>query len=195
MQFQDVVVLNKVNGHYSVEELEKDIMSINSIVSIVCAMRCPMPDILHRTNFDASDSPGRIDERKPSLSPGELHDTSVHTICIQEALTVDLEKVIALERRASKCYLKVFTISSTSRAPAANNYSLVRGKIVHREVYGVLHLWTLVIVGNGLRGNKQGLGMTIFRLLSDLVVVHLHPASFDSLFFTWKMPELQPWVE
>ncbi|KAI4387528.1 hypothetical protein MLD38_005354 [Melastoma candidum] len=60
--FADVVVLNKVdlisneNGHDSVEELKKEIKSINSIASIVRAVRCQvnMSDILHRRDYDGT---------------------------------------------------------------------------------------------------------------------------------------------
>lgn len=101
--FADVVVLNKVDlissedPEGTLEDLEKEIHKINSLANIIRSVRCQVDlskildchayDATHATHLEA------LLEENKSLSTGDLHDTSVRTLCISDQQAVSLEKV------------------------------------------------------------------------------------------------------
>ncbi|XP_021910180.1 COBW domain-containing protein 1, partial [Carica papaya] len=101
--FADVVVLNKVDlvspedSGVSIEELEKEIHSINSLANIIRSVRCQVDlskilnchsyDVTHETHLEA------LLEENQALNSRDLHDTGVRTLCIHEPQAVDLDKV------------------------------------------------------------------------------------------------------
>ncbi|GMH01785.1 hypothetical protein Nepgr_003624 [Nepenthes gracilis] len=101
--FADVIILNKVDlvspeyPEGSVEDLEKEIHKINSLADIICSIRCQV-DLSRILNCQAYDSAhmthleALLEENK-SLSTGDLHDSSVRTLCICEQNAVYLDKV------------------------------------------------------------------------------------------------------
>ncbi|XP_052173565.1 uncharacterized protein LOC127788921 isoform X1 [Diospyros lotus] len=98
--FADVIILNKVDlvsPEDVLEELEKEIHNINSLVNIVRSVRCQvdMSKILNRGAYDASQVTHleALLEESKSLTTSHQHDSGVRTICICEALQVNLDKV------------------------------------------------------------------------------------------------------
>ncbi|KAL3830626.1 hypothetical protein ACJIZ3_019428 [Penstemon smallii] len=101
--FADVVILNKIDLVSSdesgvvVEDLEKDIYSINSLAIIIRSVRCQVDmsmilncrayDTKHATHLEAL-----LKENK-TLSTRDTHESGVRTLCICEPKNVDLEKV------------------------------------------------------------------------------------------------------
>ncbi|XP_062162314.1 uncharacterized protein LOC133869352 isoform X1 [Alnus glutinosa] len=101
--FADVIILNKVDlvspeGCEGVlEELEKEIHNINSLVSIIRSVRCQvdLPKLLNCRAYDATHATHleALLEESRSLSTRDLHDSGVRTLCISEPRQVDLDKV------------------------------------------------------------------------------------------------------
>ncbi|CAN6675837.1 unnamed protein product [Malus baccata var. baccata] len=101
--FADVIILNKVDlvspedSANFLEELEKEIHSINSLASIIRSVRgqvdlsnildCRAYDATHATHLES------LLEESRTLSTSDLHDSGVRTLCISETRQVDLEKV------------------------------------------------------------------------------------------------------
>ncbi|BFG16797.1 hypothetical protein CerSpe_030710 [Prunus speciosa] len=101
--FADVIILNKVDlvspegSADFLEELEKEIHSINSLASIIRSVRgqvdlsnildCRAYDATHATHLESL----LVETR--ALSTRDLHDSGVRTLCICEPRQVDLEKV------------------------------------------------------------------------------------------------------
>ncbi|XP_008221516.1 PREDICTED: COBW domain-containing protein 1 [Prunus mume] len=101
--FADVIILNKVDlvspegSADFLEELEKEIHSINSLASILRSVRgqvdlsnilaCRAYDATHATHLESL----LVETR--ALSTRDLHDSGVRTLCICEPRQVDLEKV------------------------------------------------------------------------------------------------------
>lgn len=101
--FADVIILNKVDlvspddSESVVEELEKEIHTINSLATIIRSIRCQVDlsiildchayDASHATHLEAL-----LEEHK-SLTTEDLHDSGVRTLCICEPHEVDLDKV------------------------------------------------------------------------------------------------------
>ncbi|KAM0961572.1 hypothetical protein FF1_020952 [Malus domestica] len=101
--FADVIILNKVDlvspedSANFLEELEKEIHSINSLASIIRSVRgqvdlsnildCRAYDATHATHLES------LLEESRALSTSDLHDSGVRTLCISEPQQVDLEKV------------------------------------------------------------------------------------------------------
>lgn len=97
--FADVVILNKVDLVSSnlLEELEKEIHHINSLANIIHSTRCQvdLSKILNCQAYDATHIAhleSLLEENK-FLTPKELHDSGVRTLCICEPQKIDLEKV------------------------------------------------------------------------------------------------------
>ncbi|GAV57449.1 cobW domain-containing protein/CobW_C domain-containing protein [Cephalotus follicularis] len=108
--FADVVILNKVDlvspegSGGALEELEKEIRSINSLATIIRSVRCQvdLSEILDRQAYDATVSDRNLLshvtnvkallEESQSLSTRDRHD-GVRTLCICEPRKVVLEKV------------------------------------------------------------------------------------------------------
>ncbi|XP_059655709.1 uncharacterized protein LOC132302787 isoform X1 [Cornus florida] len=101
--FADVVILNKVDlvspedSGSVLEELEKDIHKINSLVNIIRSVRCQVDllKILNCRAYDASHAThleALLEENK-SLTTKDFHDSGVRTLCICEPRQVDLDKV------------------------------------------------------------------------------------------------------
>ncbi|XP_062162320.1 uncharacterized protein LOC133869352 isoform X2 [Alnus glutinosa] len=100
--FADVIILNKVDlvspeGCEGVlEELEKEIHNINSLVSIIRSVRCQvdLPKLLNCRAYDATHATHleALLEESRSLSTRDLHDSGVRTLCISEPRQVDLDK-------------------------------------------------------------------------------------------------------
>ncbi|KAL6294828.1 hypothetical protein ACE6H2_002970 [Prunus campanulata] len=100
--FADVIILNKVDlvsqegSADFLEELEKEIHSINSLASIIRSVRgqvdlsnildCRAYDATHATHLESL----LVETR--ALSTRDLHDSGVRTLCICEPRQVDLEK-------------------------------------------------------------------------------------------------------
>ncbi|TQD89307.1 hypothetical protein C1H46_025156 [Malus baccata] len=82
--FADVIIINKVDlvspegSADFLEELEKEIHSINSLASIIRSHATELASLL---------------EESRALSTSDLHDSGVRTLCISEPRQVDLEKV------------------------------------------------------------------------------------------------------
>lgn len=101
--FADVVILNKVDlvspeGCEGVlEELEKEIHNINSLVGIIRSVRCQvdLPKLLNCRAYDATHATHleALLEESRSLSTRDIHDSGVRTLCISEPRQVDLDKV------------------------------------------------------------------------------------------------------
>ncbi|XP_015894959.3 uncharacterized protein LOC107428882 isoform X2 [Ziziphus jujuba] len=101
--FADVVILNKVDlvspegSGGDLEELEKDIHSINALANIIRTTHCQVDlskildcrayDATHITRLEA------LLEESHSLSTQKLHDSGVRTLCICETRQVDVDKV------------------------------------------------------------------------------------------------------
>ncbi|CAB4295350.1 unnamed protein product [Prunus armeniaca] len=101
--FADVIILNKVDlvspegSADFLEELEKEIHSINSLASVLRSVRgqvdlsnildCRAYDATHATHLESL----LVETR--ALSTQDLHDNGVRTLCICEPRQVDLEKV------------------------------------------------------------------------------------------------------
>ncbi|PQQ01777.1 COBW domain-containing protein 1 [Prunus yedoensis var. nudiflora] len=101
--FADVIILNKVDlvspegSADFLEELEKEIHSINSLARIIRSVRgqvdlsnildCRAYDATHATHLESL----LVETR--ALSTQDLHDSGVRTLCICEPQQVDLEKV------------------------------------------------------------------------------------------------------
>ncbi|KAL8097658.1 uncharacterized protein LOC141682808 [Apium graveolens] len=101
--FADVIILNKVDlvspddSKSVVEELEKEIHTINSLATIIRSVRCQvdLSSILDCHAYDASHAThleALLEEHK-SLTTEDLHDSGVRTLCICEPREVDLDKV------------------------------------------------------------------------------------------------------
>ncbi|MFQ6654983.1 hypothetical protein Gotur_025728 [Gossypium turneri] len=101
--FADVVILNKVDlvsqeqSEGALEELENEIHSINSLANIIRSIRCEvdLSQILNRQAYDATHATHleALLEESKSLSSGDLHDSGVCTLCINQMEAVDLHKV------------------------------------------------------------------------------------------------------
>ncbi|KAB1994314.1 hypothetical protein ES319_D13G091100v1 [Gossypium barbadense] len=101
--FADVVILNKVDlvsqeqSEGALEELENEIHSINSLANIIRSIRCEvdLSQILNRQAYDATHATHleALLEESKSLSSGDLHDSGVCTLCINQTEAVDLHKV------------------------------------------------------------------------------------------------------
>ncbi|PWA42183.1 cobalamin biosynthesis CobW-like protein [Artemisia annua] len=97
--FADVVILNKVDlvSRDELEELEKEIHSINSLSNIVQSVRCQVDIsiVLNCRAYDASHAAHleQLLEENKSLTTKDLHDSGVKTICITDPHELDLEKV------------------------------------------------------------------------------------------------------
>ncbi|KAB5544560.1 hypothetical protein DKX38_012672 [Salix brachista] len=101
--FADVIILNKVDlvssggSGEALKELENEIHKINSLADIIHSVRCQvdLSKILNCRAYDSKHS-GHLEvllEESKSLSTGDLHDSSVRTLCICESQKVDLDKV------------------------------------------------------------------------------------------------------
>ncbi|CAI9096482.1 OLC1v1032643C1 [Oldenlandia corymbosa var. corymbosa] len=97
--FADVVILNKVDqaSANQLEELEKEMRSINSLTKIIRSTRCQveLSMILDCQAYD-SEHVAHLEallEENRSLTTEELHDVGVRTICISEKQKLDLDKV------------------------------------------------------------------------------------------------------
>lgn len=97
--FADVVILNKVDlvSPDVLEELEKEIHSINSLSNIVHSVRCQvdMSIVLDCKAYDAlhvAHLENLLEENK-SLTTKDLHDSGVTTMCICDSHQLDLDKV------------------------------------------------------------------------------------------------------
>ncbi|CAL8994667.1 unnamed protein product [Prunus brigantina] len=101
--FADVIILNKVDlvspegSADFLEELEKEIHSINSLASILHSVRgqVDLSNILDCRAYDATHAT-RLESllvETRALSTQDLHDSGVRTLCICEPQQVDLEKV------------------------------------------------------------------------------------------------------
>ncbi|XP_071716079.1 uncharacterized protein [Rutidosis leptorrhynchoides] len=97
--FADVIILNKVDlvSPDTLEELEKEIHSINLLANIVHSVRCQVDIsiVLNCRAYDASHAAHleQLLEENKSLSTKDLHDSGVRTICISDPHKVDVEKV------------------------------------------------------------------------------------------------------
>ncbi|OMO93409.1 hypothetical protein CCACVL1_06500 [Corchorus capsularis] len=101
--FADVVILNKVDlvssegSEGAVEDLEKEIRSINSLANIVRSVRCQvdLSLILNRQAYDATHASHleALLEESKSIPSKDLHDSGVRTLCINQTEAVDLNKV------------------------------------------------------------------------------------------------------
>ncbi|GJU50839.1 COBW domain-containing protein 1 isoform X1 [Tanacetum coccineum] len=97
--FADIVILNKVDlvSRDELEELEKEIHSINSLSNIVQSVRCQVDIsiVLNCRAYDASHAAHleQLLEENKSLTTKDLHDSGVKTICITDSHELDLEKV------------------------------------------------------------------------------------------------------
>ncbi|KAL1806281.1 hypothetical protein DCAR_0832070 [Daucus carota subsp. sativus] len=101
--FADVVILNKVDlvspdgSECVLDELEKEIHTINSLAHIIRSVRCQvdLSNILDCHAYDASHAThleALLEEHK-SLTTKDLHDSGVRTLCICEPHEIDLDKV------------------------------------------------------------------------------------------------------
>ncbi|KAL6190130.1 hypothetical protein ACLB2K_036529 [Fragaria x ananassa] len=101
--FADVVILNKVDlvttegSTDYLEELEKEIHSINSLACIIRSIRSQvdLSKILDCRAYDATHAAHleSLLEESRAFSTRDLHDSGVRTLCIFEQQKVDLEKV------------------------------------------------------------------------------------------------------
>ncbi|KAM1326972.1 hypothetical protein PS2_011051 [Malus domestica] len=101
--FADVIIINKVDlvspegSADFLEELEKEIHSINSLASIIRSVRgqVDLSNILDCRAYDATHATqlASLLEESRALSTSDLHDSGVRTLCISEPRQVDLEKV------------------------------------------------------------------------------------------------------
>ncbi|KAF8378785.1 hypothetical protein HHK36_030134 [Tetracentron sinense] len=101
--FADVVILNKVDlvspedSGGVLEELEKEIHSINSLANIIRCIRCQvdLSKILHCHAYDAMHVAHleALLQESQSIATTNLHDCSVRTLCICEQKQVDLDKI------------------------------------------------------------------------------------------------------
>ncbi|KAL0926052.1 hypothetical protein M5K25_004433 [Dendrobium thyrsiflorum] len=106
--FADVVILNKVDLFVlenkggdlitdGLEDLQKEILSINSLASVLQAVRCQIDlhKILDRKAYGANHLAHleALLEDSKTAPVSSRHDYSVRTLCIYEELPVDLNKV------------------------------------------------------------------------------------------------------
>ncbi|KAL8258262.1 hypothetical protein R6Q59_030303 [Mikania micrantha] len=97
--FADVVILNKIDlvSPDDLEELEKEIFSINSLANIVHSVRCQIDIslVLNCKAYDASHAAHleQLLEENKNLTTKDLHDSGVRTMCISNSHRVDLDKV------------------------------------------------------------------------------------------------------
>ncbi|KAI0525155.1 hypothetical protein KFK09_004547 [Dendrobium nobile] len=106
--FADVVILNKVDLFVvenkggdlitdGLEDLQKEILSINSLASVLQAVRCQIDlhEILDRKAYGANHLAHleSLLEDSKTAPVSSRHDYSVRTLCIYEELPVDLNKV------------------------------------------------------------------------------------------------------
>nr|XP_043628268.1 COBW domain-containing protein 1 [Erigeron canadensis] len=97
--FADVIILNKVDlvSPDDLEELEKEIHSINSLANVVHSVRCQVDIsiVLNCRAYDASHAAHleQLLEENKSLTTKDLHDSGVRTMCISDSHQVDLDKV------------------------------------------------------------------------------------------------------
>ncbi|WRX13276.1 CobW/HypB/UreG [Theobroma cacao] len=101
--FADVVILNKVDlvspegSEGTVEELENEIHSINSLANVIHSVRCQvdLSQILNRQAYDAKHATHleALLEESKSIPSRDLHDSGVRTLCFNQTEAVDLHKV------------------------------------------------------------------------------------------------------
>ncbi|KAI7757743.1 hypothetical protein M8C21_031755 [Ambrosia artemisiifolia] len=95
----DVVILNKIDlvSPDDIEELEKEIYSINSLANIVHSVRCQIDisTVLNCRAYDASHAAHleQLLEENKNLTTKDLHDSGVRTMCISDSHQLDLDKV------------------------------------------------------------------------------------------------------
>ncbi|KAK9063642.1 hypothetical protein SSX86_017513 [Deinandra increscens subsp. villosa] len=97
--FADVVILNKADlvSPDDLEELKKEIFSINSLANIIHSVRCQIDlsivlncrayDALHAAHLE------QLLEENKNLTTKDLHDSGVTTMCISDSHHFDLDKV------------------------------------------------------------------------------------------------------
>ncbi|KAM7252385.1 hypothetical protein ACFE04_024268 [Oxalis oulophora] len=146
--FADVIILNKADlvspegSGNSIEDLKKEIHSINSLAEIIPSVRCQvdLSKILDRGAYDATHVPHleALLEESRSLSTADIHDSGVRTICICEPQKVNVDKVrLWLEEIIwdKKCGMEVYRCKGVLSVQSSDQLHTLQAV---RELYDIV---------------------------------------------------------